>query len=43
MTAQINVKGNKKFGNINRNKVNQGDVNPRITVLFWTALTKCVA
>ena len=32
MTMQIEVRGNKKFDNANRNNVNQGNVNRRITV-----------
>ena len=31
---QIEVGGNKQFDDVNRNNVNQGDVNRRITVYF---------
>ena len=33
MTTQIEVRGNKKFDDVNRNNGNRGDVNRRITVL----------
>ena len=34
MTSQIEVRGKKKiFDDLNRNNVNRGDVNPRITVV----------
>ena len=33
MTTQIEVRGNKKFDDVNRNNVNRGNVNRRITVL----------
>ena len=33
MTRQIEVGVNKKFDDVNRNNVNRGDVNQRITVL----------
>ena len=32
MTTQIEVRGNIKFDDVNRNNVNRGDVNRRITV-----------
>ena len=31
----IEVRGNKKFDDVDRNNVNRGDVNLRITVLFY--------
>ena len=34
MTTQIEFRGNKKFDGIQRNSVNRGDVNRRITVVF---------
>ena len=32
MTMQIEVRGNKKFDDVNRNNVNRGDINRSITV-----------
>ena len=32
MTMQIEVRGNKKFDDVNQNNINQGDVNRWITV-----------
>ena len=32
MTMQIEIRGSKKFDNVNRNNFNRGDVNRRITV-----------
>ena len=34
MTIPIEVRGDKKFYHLNRNNVNRGDVNSRITVLY---------
>ena len=34
MTTQTEVRGNKKFDDINRNNINRDDVNRGITVLF---------
>ena len=35
MTTQIEVRGNKQFDDINRYNINPGDINRRITVLFF--------
>ena len=40
MTTQIEVRWNKKFDDVNRNNVNRGDVNRRITVFISSLVIK---
>ena len=40
MTTEIELRGNKKFGDVNRNNVNRGDINRRKYIFFLTEKLK---